>query len=120
MLSMGLAGSGDSVRSPGIDVALTQLGWSGNCFHPNAGNIPHELVMATEASSSLEPLSVVVVRAAALLCALPLGSVIETLRCPPLTAVSGAPECVAGVARFVAPRSQWSTSAACWERGRPQ
>jgi purine-binding chemotaxis protein CheW len=38
------------------------------------------------------------VRAADMLCALPLASVIETLRCPPLTAVSGAPECVTGVA----------------------
>jgi len=54
--------------------------------------------MATEASSSSEHLAMVVVKAAEMLCALPLASVIETLRCPPLTAVSGAPECVAGVA----------------------
>jgi purine-binding chemotaxis protein CheW len=54
--------------------------------------------MATDASSSSEPLSVVLVRAADLLCALPLASVIETLRCPPLVAISGAPEWVVGVA----------------------
>ena len=58
----------------------------------------NKLIMPTEASSSAEHLSVVIVRAAALLCALPLASVIETMRCPPLTAVSGTPQCVAGVA----------------------
>jgi chemotaxis signal transduction protein len=57
-----------------------------------------ELIMTTDASSSSARLPVVVVRAAAMLCALPLASVIETLRCPPLTAVSEAPACVAGVA----------------------
>jgi purine-binding chemotaxis protein CheW len=56
------------------------------------------MTTATNESLSSERLSVVLVRTADLLCALPLTSVIETLRCPPLVAVSGAPECVAGVA----------------------
>jgi chemotaxis signal transduction protein len=45
-----------------------------------------------------ERISMVVVRAAGRLYALPLASVIETLRCPAPIAVAGAPECVAGVA----------------------
>lgn len=54
--------------------------------------------MAIEETLLSERLSMVVVRAANRLCALPLASVIETLRCPLFIAVSGAPACVAGVA----------------------
>ena len=57
-----------------------------------------ELIMTIDASSSSGRSSVVVVSAAAMLCALPLASVIETLRCPPITAISGTPECVRGLA----------------------
>jgi purine-binding chemotaxis protein CheW len=51
-----------------------------------------------EANLSSSRLSIVLVRAGDLLCALPLASVIETLRCPPITAISGTPECVRGLA----------------------
>jgi purine-binding chemotaxis protein CheW len=40
----------------------------------------------------------VLVRTGDLLCALPIASVIETLRSPAITAISGTPECVRGVA----------------------
>jgi purine-binding chemotaxis protein CheW len=43
-------------------------------------------------------LAVVLVRSDNLFCALPLASVIETLRSPPITAIAGAPEWVQGVA----------------------
>ena len=59
---------------------------------------PRNSEVTAAASSSSERLSVVVVRAAEMLCALPLTNVIETLRCRPLLAVAGAPACVAGVA----------------------
>ena len=54
--------------------------------------------MPIEASSSASRLSVVLVRAGDLLCALPLASVIETLRCPPIMPIAGTPAWVRGVA----------------------
>jgi len=55
-------------------------------------------MIATQASSSSTRLAVVLVRSGDLFCALPLASVIETLRSPPITAIAGAPEWVQGVA----------------------
>ena len=57
-----------------------------------------QLKMATEAILSSALVSVVLVRAGDLLCALPLATVIETLRCPPVRVIAGAPACVSGVA----------------------
>jgi purine-binding chemotaxis protein CheW len=54
--------------------------------------------MPTEASVSSPRLAVVLVRSGNLFCALPLESVIETLRNPPVTAIAGAPGWVQGVA----------------------
>jgi len=54
--------------------------------------------MPTEISLSSTRLSVVLVRSGDLFCALPLASVIETLRSPPITAIAGAPQWVQGVA----------------------
>jgi purine-binding chemotaxis protein CheW len=55
-------------------------------------------MMPTETSLSSTRLAVVLVRSGNLFCALPLESVIETLRSPPITAIAGAPEWVQGVA----------------------
>jgi purine-binding chemotaxis protein CheW len=55
-------------------------------------------MMPTETSLSSRRLAVVLVGSGNLLCALPLPSVIETLRSPPITAIAGAPEWVQGVA----------------------
>jgi purine-binding chemotaxis protein CheW len=54
--------------------------------------------MPIEASLSSSRLRVVLVRAGSLLCALPIASVIETLRSPPVTPISGMPAWVRGVA----------------------
>lgn len=54
--------------------------------------------IATEASLPATRLAVVLVRSGNLFCALPLASVIETLRSPPVTSIAGAPEWVQGVA----------------------
>lgn len=54
--------------------------------------------IATGANSSTTRLAVVLVRSGNLFCALPIASVIETLRSPPVTAIAGAPEWVQGVA----------------------
>jgi purine-binding chemotaxis protein CheW len=54
--------------------------------------------IATQASSSSTRLAVVLVRSGDLFCALPLASVIETLRSPPIRTITGAPEWVQGVA----------------------
>ena len=54
--------------------------------------------MPPEASLSSARISVVLVRAGGLLCALPLGSVVETLRSPPVMPVAGTPAWVKGVA----------------------
>jgi purine-binding chemotaxis protein CheW len=56
------------------------------------------LTMPMEASLSALRLSVVLVRAGDLLCALPIASVIETLRSPPIMAIAGTPGWVRGVA----------------------
>ena len=56
------------------------------------------MTTSTEASLSSTRLAVVLVRAGNLFCALPLASVIETLRSPPVTAIAGAPQWVQGVA----------------------
>jgi purine-binding chemotaxis protein CheW len=56
------------------------------------------MTTSTEASLSSTRLAVVLVRAGNLFCALPLASVIETLRSPPVTAIAGAPQGVQGVA----------------------
>jgi purine-binding chemotaxis protein CheW len=55
-------------------------------------------MMPTDTSLSSARLSVVLVRAGELLCALPLTSVIETLRSPPVMAIAGTPKWVRGVA----------------------
>ena len=55
-------------------------------------------MMPTETILSATRLSVVLVRSGKLFCALPLESVMETLRCPPITAIAGAPGWVQGVA----------------------
>src|ERR1700730_14811499 len=55
-------------------------------------------MMPIEAALSSSRLSILIVRAGDLLCALPLASVVETLRCPPITAISGTPECLRGLA----------------------
>lgn len=54
--------------------------------------------IATETSLPATRLAVVLVRSGNLFCALPLASVIETLRSPPVTSIAGAPEWVQGVA----------------------
>ncbi|MGA8643929.1 chemotaxis protein CheW [Candidatus Binatus sp.] len=54
--------------------------------------------IATPASLSSTRLAVVLVRSGNLFCALPLESVIETLRSPPVTVIAGAPGWVQGVA----------------------
>jgi purine-binding chemotaxis protein CheW len=54
--------------------------------------------IATPASLSSTHLAVVLVRSGNLFCALPLESVIETLRSPPVTAIAGAPGWVNGMA----------------------
>ena len=54
--------------------------------------------MPIEASSSASRLSVVLVRAGGLLCALPLASVIETLRNPSIMPIAGTPAWVRGIA----------------------
>ena len=51
-----------------------------------------------ETSLASSRLAVVLVRSGNLFCALPLASVIETLRSPPVTTIAGAPEWVQGVA----------------------
>jgi purine-binding chemotaxis protein CheW len=56
------------------------------------------MTTSIEASLSSTRLAVVLVRAGNLFCALPLASVIETLRSPPVTAIAGAPQWVQGVA----------------------
>ncbi|MGB9379231.1 chemotaxis protein CheW [Candidatus Binatus sp.] len=56
------------------------------------------MTTSTETSLSSTRLAVVLVRAGKLFCALPLASVIETLRSPPVTAIAGAPQWVQGVA----------------------
>ena len=56
------------------------------------------LTMPIEASSSASRLSVVLVRAGGLLCALPLASVIETLRSPSIMPIAGTPAWVRGIA----------------------
>ncbi len=56
------------------------------------------MTTSTAASLSSTRLAVVLVRAGNLFCALPLASVIETLRSPPVTAIAGAPQWVQGVA----------------------
>jgi len=55
-------------------------------------------MMPTETSLSSTRLAVVLVRSGNLFCSLPLESVIETLRSPPITAIAGAPQWVQGVA----------------------
>lgn len=55
-------------------------------------------MMPTETSLSSARLAVVLVRSGNLFCALPLASVIETLRSPPITTIAGAPDWVQGVA----------------------
>jgi purine-binding chemotaxis protein CheW len=55
-------------------------------------------IMPNEASASSPRLAMVLVRSGNLFCALPLASVIETLRSPPVTAIAGAPGWVLGVA----------------------
>jgi purine-binding chemotaxis protein CheW len=54
--------------------------------------------IVTEPSSSTTRLAAVLVRSGNLFCALPLASVIETLRSPPITVIAGAPDWVQGVA----------------------
>jgi purine-binding chemotaxis protein CheW len=55
-------------------------------------------MIPAEASLFSPRLAVVLVRSGNLFCALPLESVIETLRSPPVTAIAGAPGWVQGVA----------------------
>jgi len=56
------------------------------------------MTAASEVKLSASKMAVVLVRSGNLFCALPLASVIETLRSPPITAVAGAPLWVQGVA----------------------
>jgi purine-binding chemotaxis protein CheW len=55
-------------------------------------------MMLNEAGVPSPRLAMVLVRSGNLFCALPLASVIETLRSPPVTAIDGAPGWVQGVA----------------------